>query len=63
MILKIEEEYKEYGVVIFAVQGNTYLVLVRHRVYTAIIHANAGGLLTVEMLKYVVQASVATTTL
>ena len=54
---KLASEYPDWSLTIFVVGGNTFLVLVRHRVFSVAIHESAGGAETAAMLRKVVTVS------
>ena len=54
---RVKEELADWEVVIFSSNGQLYLVLVRHRVYIVMVHKDAGGRYSIDMIKLMVQDS------
>lgn len=55
MLAFLAAEFGEWSVGIFVAEGNTYMILIRHRLFIVMVHDCAGGSETIAMLRKVVE--------
>ena len=57
LIAKVGTMFPQWGVSVFYMHGNTFMIFVRHRIYMVALHESAGGSVSLEMLKRIVTAA------
>ncbi len=55
MLERLQQEFPDWSVGIFVVEGNVFLVLIRHRLFMVFVHTTAGGSEVIAMLRRVIE--------